>query len=120
MAAKKFELFAGCLGNGTTICNKAAMEYGDYKKVAHISEGGNITWYVDQSDIPNTEMEKIKKWAANDKRKFQEQFEKLSDDEQYARILDSVSLSKLVKFTKDKRPLAETLPKLREYYYTIV
>lgn len=28
---KKFELFMCCLGNGTTICNKAVEEYGDYK-----------------------------------------------------------------------------------------
>ena len=40
--AGKFELFCGCLGNGTTVCNKAVTENGDYKKIAHISEGGNI------------------------------------------------------------------------------
>ena len=44
--AGKFELFYGCLGNGTTVCNKAVEENGDYKKIAHISEGGNIRLYV--------------------------------------------------------------------------
>lgn len=31
MAAQKFELFMGCMGNGTTVCNKAVYEHGDYK-----------------------------------------------------------------------------------------
>lgn len=44
---KKFELFMDCLGNGITVCNKAVMENGDFKKVCHISEQGKITWYVD-------------------------------------------------------------------------
>lgn len=30
--AGKFKLFCGCLGNGTTVCNKAVTENGDYKK----------------------------------------------------------------------------------------
>lgn len=29
---RKFELFYGYLGNGTTVCNKAVEENGDYKK----------------------------------------------------------------------------------------
>ena len=56
--AGKFELFCGCFGNGTTVCNKAVTENGDYKKIAHISEGGNIRLYVAESYIPADEMEK--------------------------------------------------------------
>lgn len=40
---KRFELFMGCLGNGITVCNKAVMEGGDFKKVAHISPEGEVT-----------------------------------------------------------------------------
>ena len=46
---KKFELFMGCLGNGITVCNKAVIENGDYKTIAHIAECGKITWYVNPS-----------------------------------------------------------------------
>lgn len=35
---RKFELFMGCFGNGITVCNKAVMEHGDYKRIAHIRE----------------------------------------------------------------------------------
>ena len=110
--SENFELFAGCLGNGTTICNKAVTEHGDYKTVAHISD-------VDESYIPPDAMERIKAWAASDKGKFQKNFESLPKIEQYGRILDSLSLSRLVEAITDKKPLAEKLPKLREYYYTI-
>ena len=50
---KKFELFIGCLGNGLTVCNKAVEENGDYKTIAHIAECGTITWYVNQSYVPD-------------------------------------------------------------------
>lgn len=57
----KFELFMGCLGNGITVCNKAVLENGDYKMVAHISSVGMIHFYVKPSYIPEEAMERIKK-----------------------------------------------------------
>ena len=45
MKAKKFKLFLGCLEDGITVCNKAVEENGDYKKIAHISDRGNIKFY---------------------------------------------------------------------------
>ena len=40
--AGKFEIGFYCCGNGTTVANKAVTKKGDYKRIAHISEGGNI------------------------------------------------------------------------------
>lgn len=117
--ARKFELFCGCLGNGTTVCNKAVTENGDYKKIAHISEGGNIRLYVAESYIPAAEMEKIKAMANRDKAEFMKCFESLPEVEQYGKILDRVQHQKFMEFVGDKRPLAEKLPAMREYYYTI-
>ena len=118
--ARKFELFCCCLGNGTTICNKAVMENGDYKMIAHISEGGNIRLYVAESYIPYTEMEKIKAMANRDKAEFMKRFENLPEVEQYGKILDRVlHHKKFMEFVSDKRPLQEKLPAMREYYYTI-
>ena len=116
---KKFELFFGCLGNGTTVCNKAVMENGDYKKIAHISEGGNIKLYVAASYIPDTEMQKIKVIANRDKTEFIKRFESLPEIEQYEKILDRVQHQKFMEFVGDKRPLEEKLPAMREYYYTV-
>lgn len=119
MAARNFELFAGYLGNGITICNKTAMENGDYKQVAHISEGGNIRLWVDESYIPTEEMEKIKRMAENQKKEFQKRFESLPDMKQYEIILDNVSCTKFLEYVQDKKPVAEKLPGMREYYYAI-
>lgn len=55
----KFELFMGCLGNGTTVCNKAVEENGDYKKLCHIAETGKITWHVKPGSIPGDALLKI-------------------------------------------------------------
>ena len=117
--AGKFELFCGCFGNGTTVCNKAVTENGDYKKIAHISEGGNIQLYVADSYIPTAEMEKIKAMANREKAEFEKRFESLPDIEQYGKILDRVQHQKFMEFVRDKRPLAEKLPGMREYFYTI-
>lgn len=117
--AGKFELFYGCLGNGTTVCNKAVEENGDYKKIAHISEGGNIRLYVAESYIPTAEMEKIRAIANRDKAEFIKRFESLPEVTQYGKILDQVQHQKFMEFVRDKRPLAEKLPAMREYFYTI-
>ena len=114
-----FELFMGCLGNGTTVCNKAVMENGDYKKVAHISNGGNIKLYVKESYIPADAMEKIKVIAHRDMEKFRNNFENLQMYQQYGKILDAAPMKKFLEFTADRRPLEEKLPAMREYYYSI-
>ena len=115
----KFELFMCCLGNGVTVCNKAVMENNDYKIIAHISECGNIKLYVEKFYIPLKDMEIIQKCADDKKEDFQEKFENLPDIEQYRIILNNVLFSKFIEFTKDKRPLTEKLPEIREYYYSI-
>lgn len=76
MAAHKFELFMGCLGNGTIVCNKAVVEHGDYKQIAHISEHGHIKFYVPKIYIPIAELDKILSCAEADKRKFLEGWNK--------------------------------------------
>lgn len=116
---EKFELFCGCFGNGTTVCNKAITENGDYKKIAHISEGGNIRLYVAESYIPAEAMEKIKAMANRDKAEYMKRFESLPGVEQYGKILDRVPQQKFMEFVGDKRLLAEKLPSMREYFYTI-
>lgn len=120
MIAENFELWFGCFGNGTTVCNKAVTENGDYKKIAHISEGGNIRLYVAESYIPAAEMEKIKAMANRDKAEFMKRFESLPEVEQYGKILDRVQHQKFMEYIKDKRPMTEKLPGMREYYYSIM
>lgn len=119
--ARKFELFFGCLGNGVTVCNKAVMQNGDYKRVAHISNGGNIRFYVPESYIPDAEMEEIRDMANKMKQEFMTKFESLPAIKQYGIILeDEIPHHKFMEFIKDKRSLQEKILSMREYYYTIV
>jgi hypothetical protein len=43
--AKKYDIGMGSLGNGITVYNRAEEVRGDYKKIAHISDEGDITYY---------------------------------------------------------------------------
>lgn len=74
--SNKFELFLGCLGNGTTVCNKAVLENGDYKTIAHISEHGVIKYYVEESSIPDNALKTIKRVANNSRENFMETWNK--------------------------------------------
>ena len=104
--AKTFKLFGGCLGNGTTVCNKAVMENGDYKTIAHISNGGRIKWYIQnpESYVPEKDMNIIKGWADTAHEKFLEEWNKLPDIRKYEKILDAIPYSVLL-----EHPLKETL-----------
>ena len=71
MAAKNFELFLGCLGNGVTVCNSAVMENGDFKMVAHISVEGKITWYVSEDYPPADALASIRACAEQERVKYE-------------------------------------------------
>lgn len=119
MAAKKFKLFMCCLGNGITVCNSAVIEHGDYKYVAHISNCGNIKFYVKKSYIPDAEMQKIVDAANQNRSEFMERWNKLSDLKKYEIMLDSLPFSDVSPFLKRAIPLDEVIPKLEQKYFKI-
>ena len=104
--SKNFELFGGCLGNGTTVCNKAVEENGDYKVIAHISDGGRIKWYIKnpESYVPEDSMKIIQGWADSANKKFMEEWNRLPDLVKYERILNRFSYSFLL-----QHPMKEQL-----------
>lgn len=116
----KFELFMGCLGNGTTVCNKAICKNGDYEMVAHISEAGNIKLYVKESYIPAEDMQKIKNAAEKQRMNFVKHFESMSELQQYRVILDNMPLNKLIELIKPNVELKEKIEKMKEYFYSIM
>lgn len=85
--SNKFELFLGCLGNGITVCNKAVLENGDYKTIAHISEHGVIKYYVRESSIPNDALQKIKRVANNSMENFMKLWNKKDYLQKYAYMM---------------------------------
>lgn len=116
---RKFDLFVGFLGNGLTVCNRAVMVNGDFKRVAWISPAGNIHWYVRERCVPKKDLETVQHHAENCRREFVENLEKRSEIDQYSRILYAIPTEKFLEFSRDTRSISEKLPEMREYYYTI-
>ncbi len=120
----KFELWMGYFGNGLLVCNKAVMEYGDYKEIAYISPAGNIVYYVSDEYIPAEDKAKIENTASG----YREEFEKQLDAEIsqhpaqiYAKMLDRMSYTDLRNFLDDCKKLgiegcAEKARALRSLY----
>lgn len=118
---KKFELFLGCLGNGITVCNKAVMENGDYKMIAHIRETGKINWYVDPvSYIPGDALLKIEHAASVQAKKWEARFSVMPEIKQYEFLLDRIPLSDLLEITKRKDlDLWQKIQIAKQAYYKV-
>ena len=65
--APAFDIGMGYLGNGLTVWNRAVEESGDYQTIAHISDGGEIHYYVD--GLPEDVVARIEQAAAQEQQK---------------------------------------------------
>lgn len=118
---RQFELFLCCLGNGLTVCNKAVIEHGDYKQIAHIRDCGKIKWYVNpDSYVPESDREKIHRQAAGQKAKWEEWFSSMTQLQQYAFLMEHVPYRAFMEIVhgawKDKS-LDWQVRKLKEAYF---
>lgn len=117
----KFELFMGSLGNGLTVCNKAAMEHGDYKQIAHISPAGNIKWYVPVGYVPGPALLRIEHTADAMYHNFRTALERdiaANRERMYFRMLMALSVSELLTFmnTTHGEPEDSKVEKLKSLY----
>lgn len=103
--SKKFILFGGCFGDGLTICNKAVIENGDYKKIAHISNGGRITWYIKdpKNYVPDMDMRKIEEWSQTYHNQFMERWAAYSDLKKYTVMIDNMPYTDLLEHSLKKQ-----------------
>lgn len=65
--APAFDIGMGYLGNGLTVWNRAIEENGDYQTIAHISDEGEIHYYVD--GLPEDVVARIEQAAAQEQQK---------------------------------------------------
>ena len=113
----KFELFMGYLGNGITVCNKAVMEHGDYKMIAHISTNGKIKYYVSEGYIPVEDMQKIEQAAAEQRKTFLNEWNKQTGIQKYEKLLDMCIDSDFMEIAHNKEiTLAEKVKQLENKY----
>ena len=113
---RKFELFLCCLGNGTTVCNKAVEERGDYKTVAHIADCGKITWYVEPRTIPADALDRIKKCADDSAERFDRWLASMPEIKQYGYLLDHVAHADFMHACRMEGELTEKIEFLRAAY----
>lgn len=84
-----YDLMFGRLGNGTTVCNTAREEHGDYPTIAHIDDCGAVRWYVDAKRLPPYVLEDVNAAALRDMTEFKEKFLKLSPLEAMSAVYDT-------------------------------
>lgn len=118
---KNFELFMCCLGNGVTVCNKAVTEHGDYKQIAHISNAGNIKFYVPASSIPGPDLLRIEHTANGMYENVKQAVERdLAADRArtYYRMLDALPYHVYKRFTNETQddPDETKIEKLKHLY----
>ena len=76
--SKQYDIGFGHLGNGITVWNRSEMQYGDYKKIAHISDDGVIKYY--DSNLPEDVKDKIENFANHTKQQNDEKVKKDVED----------------------------------------
>ena len=62
-----YDIGMGYLGNGLTVWNRAVEEHGDYQTIAHISNEGEIKYYVD--GLPDNVVARIEQAAKQEQQK---------------------------------------------------
>lgn len=62
-----YDIGMGYLGNGLTVWNRAVEEHGDYQTIAHISNEGEIKYYVD--GLPDDVTARIEQAAEQEQQK---------------------------------------------------
>ena len=103
---ERFELFMGCLGNGLTVCNSAVTEHGDYKQIAHISNGGKIKWYVPVTSIPGPALLRIEHTADTMRQNAKQAIERdfaADRARTYYRILNDLPTPAFLSFMRDMK-----------------
>ena len=66
----KYDIGAGSMGNGTTFWNRAEEEFGDYKKIAHVSNNGEVKFY--DKTLPSNVKKHIEDYAKTQKESVNE------------------------------------------------
>lgn len=66
----KYDIGAGRMGNGTTFWNRAEEEFGEYKKIAHVSDNGMVKFY--DKSLPSNVKKHIEDYAKTQKESVNE------------------------------------------------
>lgn len=112
----------GLLGNGITVydTSKTDPETRDYPTVAHISNEGNIKYYVDKNSINAEDITRIETQAQQQKAKFTVQWNEIPIEERYARILEQGMLLPKPQFDVFHYDNLTMEEKVKKYEHSII
>jgi hypothetical protein len=74
----KYDIGAGSMGSGTIFWNRAEEEFGDYKKIAHVSDSGRITFY--DKKLPSFVKKHVEDYAKTQNESVNENLDNYSKD----------------------------------------
>jgi hypothetical protein len=121
--AKKYDIGMGRLGNGTTVYNRAEEEWGDYKKIAHISDNGTVKYY--DKSLPSKIKSMIEKHASKMRESVNEaEFNRIKDEirlitglvnAQKSLKLESINSESRVWTSAQEREVAKLDDEFRKY-----
>jgi hypothetical protein len=121
--AKKYDIGMGRLGNGTTVYNRAEEEWGDYKKIAHISDNGTVKYY--DKSLPSNIKKMIEKHASKMRESVNEaEFNRIKDEirlitglvnAQKSLKLESINSESRVWTSAQEREVAKLDDEFRKY-----
>lgn len=114
---KNFDLMFCCLGNGITVVNRAVNENGDYKQVCHISENGNIKFYVESCKIPGGDLLRIEHHADVQYHKFNNWLDSLPERKQYGYLLDRVTHEDFMRVIHMTNNIIDKIAYLKSKFY---
>lgn len=91
---KTFDLMFGCLGNGTTVCDRSQIVNHDYATVAHIAEWGGVKIYDKRLLKDADAMERINRQAVTAQDRFRVWWHLQTWETQYTAWICSLPLKK--------------------------
>ena len=113
----KGNIHFGLLGNGITAydVSRTDKETNDYPTVAHISPEGVITLY--DKSLSNRDMELIKEQAKSAREKFMSDWNMLSPEQQYQRLMNRADIATMLNIGKDKLSMEEKIEKYMPFVF---
>ena len=108
-------------GSVVTFYDKEICIKGEYLKIATVSEGGNIQWFVDSKALPEGVFYDVCETADVARQSFRAEFEQLPADEQFHRALAVCPAGVYLQLYEDSRYTeTERLKILKDIYFSKV
>ncbi len=114
---KESSIHFGLFGNGITAydTSRTDPETNDYPKVAHISPEGVVTIYDDS--ISAEDRERINEQAQSEREKFMHDWNLLTPEQQYQRLLERSDTSTMLNINRDALPMEQKIEKYMPFVF---